>query len=91
MRSTTIGADQDLAFRNVPAASNATVLTPSTTATVMLIISNGECFKEGRMRMTKSPNFYNTALTLNISFFYISFLNKEQGQNIIFVTPPATC
>lgn len=44
MRSTTIGADQDLAFKNVPAASNATVLIPSTTATVMLIISNGECF-----------------------------------------------
>lgn len=44
MRSTTIGADQDLAFKNVPVASNATVLIPSTTATVMLTISNGECF-----------------------------------------------
>lgn len=44
MRSTSTGADQDLAFKNVPVALNATVLIPSTTATVMLIISNGEWF-----------------------------------------------
>lgn len=43
MRSTTTGEDQDLVFKNVPVALNATVLIPSTTATVMLIISNGEC------------------------------------------------
>lgn len=42
MRSITIGVDQDLVFRNVPVELNATVLIPSTTATVMLIINNGE-------------------------------------------------
>lgn len=46
-RSTTTGAGQDLAFKNVPAASNATVLTPSTTATAMLTISNGKWLARG--------------------------------------------
>lgn len=61
MRSITIGVDQDLVFRNVPVELNATVLIPSTTATVMLIISNGE---DDQNLLT----FATTATILNVFY-----------------------
>lgn len=61
MRSITIGVDQDLVFRNVPVELNATVLIPSTTATVMLIINNGE---DDQNLLT----FATTATILNVFY-----------------------
>lgn len=90
MRSTTIGADQDLAFKNVPVASNATVLIPNTTATVMLIISNGEWFK-----IKQGENDQNLLIFTTLTLFWVSFVSlfpflpKNKGKNIFFVIPPA--
>lgn len=83
MRSTTIGADRDLAFKNVPAASNATVLIPSTTATVMLIISNGEWFTRRQGENDQNLIVFTTAaIILNVFYLCISFLTEEWRQNI---------
>lgn len=42
VRSTSTGAAQDLASRNVPVASTGTALTPNTTATVTPTLHSGE-------------------------------------------------
>lgn len=92
MRSTTIGADQDLAFKNVPAASNATVLIPSTTATVMLIISNGEWFTRKQGENDQNLLTFTTMPLFWMFFVYIfPFLPKNKGKNTVFVIPPAKC
>jgi len=86
MRSTTIGVDQDPAFKNVPAASNATALIPSTTATVMLTISNGECFTR-RQGENDQNLLHSTAIILNVFCLYISLLIKEQRQKYYICDP----
>lgn len=50
-RSTSTGGAQRLASRNVPVAWTGTALTQSTTATVMLTTSNGECCSEQTVNM----------------------------------------
>lgn len=89
-RSTTIGVDQDLAFKNVPAALSATVLIPSTTATVMLIISNGEWFTRRQSENDQNLLTFTTLPLFWMSSVYVfPFLPKNKGKNTVFVILPA--
>lgn len=88
-RSTTTGADLDLAFKNVLAASNVTVLIPSTTATVMLIISNGEWLTRRQGENDQNLLTFTTLPRFWIFVYMFPFLPKNKGKNVTFVIPPA--